>query len=117
MAARLSMASRVFLGSFIGPAIALGPSRREKPGACLAGLLQSTQLGRGGRERLEQGIVGERRLAQHPAAVTVEASCVLVVRGCQPSRVACCDGCDNLAVVHVLPSCLAPALPVCRNKS
>ena len=40
----------------------------------------------------------------------VESRCVLVVRACQPSRIACRDGCDDLTVVHVLAVVGLPAV-------
>jgi hypothetical protein len=73
------------------PAVALGPRRGVQAGACFACLRQAAELSRSRDERREQGIGGIRRFGQHPAAVAVQASCVLVVRSDQPSRAACCD--------------------------
>src|SRR5271165_7509977 len=83
------------------PPVAFLPRRRVKPRAQRGGVPRPARLGGGADEGVAQGIRGGGRLAQHPAAIAVQGRRVRVVRGGQPSWVACRDGRDGLAVVHV----------------
>src|SRR6185312_7625476 len=97
------------------PAVALVAGDRVQPGPELARIAQAVEPAGGDDEGVFHRVGGILRLAQHPAAVTVQGLGVLVVGGGEAGQVAGHDGRDDLAVVHAQTVVEPPAYGlVCR---